>query len=115
MKIDISKLGTKVIITVSGSLTVDHIVDLHTKLRDIIDTAETVDMEIGQVEEADLTFLQLLCSAHKSFLERNKRFNVTGMKNELLSREGFAGFIRERGCTKDKSGNCALVKEKHNG
>jgi hypothetical protein len=101
-------------VAISGIITIGNIVELHTQLRDILNTAEAVDIEVGIIEDADLTFLQLLCSAHRAFLSRNKQFNVTGLKNELLSRENFAGFIREKGCTRDKFHNCALVKEKQN-
>jgi len=104
----------KTVMRVSGELTVGNVVELHSRLRDLLNSADVVEMEIGETIDADLTFLQLLCSAHRAFIGRNKRFTVTGLKNELLSRENFAGFIRERGCTRDKTNDCALMKEKTN-
>ena len=114
MNIEEKVTDGRVVIRVSGALTVSNVVELHSKLRELLNTADAVEMEIGETRDADLTFLQLLCSAHRAFVARNKRFTVTGLKNDLLSRENFSGFTRERGCTRDKWSDCALMKEKTN-
>ncbi|MGE4267289.1 MAG: STAS domain-containing protein [Deferribacterales bacterium] len=114
MNIETTVNDGKTVIDISGNLTVSYVVELHSHLREALQESDAVEIRIGKVDNADLTLLQLLCSAHRAALSKDKRFDVTGNKNELLSMDCFAGFTREKGCVIDKYNNCALVKERSN-
>ncbi|WP_303851291.1 lipid asymmetry maintenance protein MlaB [Seleniivibrio woodruffii] len=112
MSIETSVEEDKTVIEISGDLTVGYVIELHSVLREALQSSDSVEIKVGDVERADLTLLQLFCSAHRAALSKDKRFDVTGKKNELLCMDCFTGFTRVKGCVIDRYNNCALVKER---
>lgn len=102
----------KVTVKISGDMTVLSTGALYRKLLELSETADEVELELDDIENADMTFFQLLCSAHRSFVAKDKTFSVSGNKKTLYERKEFTGFIRHKGCSKDKLNDCVLVKEK---
>lgn len=112
MSIETTVEGNRTVIEVSGDLTVSYVVELHSVLREALQASNAVEIKVGEVDRADLTLLQLFCSAHRAALSKDKRFDVTGNRNGLLGMDCFAGFTREKGCVIDRNNNCALVRER---
>ncbi|MBI5185743.1 MAG: hypothetical protein HZA01_08480 [Nitrospinae bacterium] len=55
----------------------------------------------------DLACLQLLCSACKTSLSRNKKAEITGAIPEIFSKTvREAGFARQKGCGMDRGPGC---------
>ncbi|MGE4319515.1 MAG: STAS domain-containing protein [Deferribacterales bacterium] len=102
----------KVVIKVEGDMTVQHTGELHRILLAYLEQNKDVEIEFGDIEDADMTFMQLLCSAHRTFNAKDRHLTVSGKKNDLLNMKKLAGFVRHRGCSRDKFMNCILVKEK---
>ncbi len=65
-------------LTMSGELTVAHAAKLKRALTEELERTDNLRLRFGDVEEADITLLQLLCAAHKSAQERNKNVAVYG-------------------------------------
>lgn len=102
----------KISLQVTGDMTVQHTGELHRKLLEFLERGKDVELKLGEIENADITFLQLLCSAHRTYLSKDKMLTVTGKRNELLEMKKLSGFVRHKGCSRDKFTNCILVKEK---
>jgi len=98
-------------LTVSGSLTVEYASGLLENLKSIHGSGTDLHVEIGEVDSVDMTFFQLMCSAHRTFTGTDKHFILTGRKNELLKIGAKTGFLRHKGCSKDKFGTCTMVME----
>jgi len=64
--------GSGVVLRISGKCTVEHAAALRDALLAAVSTNQAVSLDISGVEEADVTFLQLLLSAAQT-LERSGR------------------------------------------
>ncbi len=85
-------------LTFSGDLTLPHIGKLAARLRQALSTAERLTLEVQAGGEVDLSFLQLLCAAHRSARESGRTIRLgsaAGQSLHALLLE--AGMIRQ-GC-----------------
>jgi ABC-type transporter Mla MlaB component len=100
------------VITLSGEITVEDASELCSALKEIANEEMDTTVEVEGVERADVTFFQLICSAHRTFTAKNKQFIIKTGKNDLLAKGSESGFVRHKGCTRDKFCTCAMVMEK---
>jgi anti-anti-sigma regulatory factor len=64
-------------------------------------------LNLSNVDEVDLSFLQLLCAAHKSASNAGKTFALEGALSEPLSRKAReAGFACRKECGPHLNGDC---------
>ena len=82
-------------IVAGGRLTLSRVARLHQELLDAFAASGRVDLFLHDVEEADLTFLQLICAAHRTAVARGVEFTVGG----LSSAAPVLRLIREAGAT----------------
>ena len=95
----------------SGDLTIENTRELRQLLLAALDNLEEITLAFEDVTAVDLSFVQLLCAAHRTAVRADKIFQVAGSRPEILKaavRE--TGFIRESGCVLDSQGSC-LWKE----
>ncbi|MCX5828972.1 MAG: STAS domain-containing protein [Deltaproteobacteria bacterium] len=97
-------------LTVSGEVTMQNALAFRDALKEWIEKGDTLDLNLGGVAEADLTCLQLICSAHRSLMNTKKTLTVMGELPESISKAAQeAGFVRERGCRGEESHSCIWV------
>ena len=100
MKSDLQRKGADAVIVVGGHLTFSHAGRLHKELLEAFADGGRVDLFLHDVQEADLTFVQLLCAAHRTAAGRGVAFTVGGLDDaspvRRLIRE--AGAERGEGC-----------------
>jgi len=99
------------VLSVEGSLTVGNISSLHKKIVELLKQTNTLELDIDHTDGIDLTFIQLICSAHRAFTKVGKNFFITGDKASLYGRTDCIGFTRHKGCKFENNGSCVLVKE----
>jgi ABC-type transporter Mla MlaB component len=104
--------GEGELLTVAGDLTVAHIREVHAAVSDALARAAVVDVEVRDVSALDVSFLQLLCSAHRTADERGKNLRVRGLDRgqagEVLLR---SGFLRHIGCRDSTRRTCLWVQD----
>jgi len=106
--------SSTVVVSISGSMTVQYAGELKTALLTVLDSAEQIRLDVGNVTEVDLAGLQLLCSAHRTSVQLNKQFVFCDGYNEVVKKIGReAGFQRHVGCALDKGKSCIWVGGKH--
>ncbi len=99
-------------IVFSGSLTLDKIKEMQAVLVKILKEVETVNLDFSEVREADLTCLQLLCSAHWTAEGMGKVLKMTPNRSEqFLKAVQAAGYDRHTGCTPDRMNSCLWVED----
>lgn len=106
----LDQTGKKGVLTLSGDLTIRHADELRTALIKAIISTDELTIDCSGAGSVDLAFLQLLCSAHRTFTRLNKRVSLTECRPEVLQiavRE--AGFVRSRGCSLDRQNSCLWV------
>ena len=100
--VEVPEESGRVTVQVSGTMTIPMARDVHTALVESFARAGQVLLDLEEVEEIDLTGLQLVCAAHRSALNSGKVFLVKGhRREEILLAATKAGFARRTGCTKD--------------
>ena len=96
-----------------GELNVQRIAELKGELQQALAAANRVMIRFEQVEEVDISFLQLLCSGHRTAGISGKELAIAGDVPECFTRTlRLAGFNRHTGC-KFSAGNCCLWKTEY--
>ena len=93
-----------------GALTLEFSVELREVLRQAINTVPDLVIELDRGAEADLSCLQLLCSAHRAALSAGRKLALDPQRPEsfhLLANA--AGLCRRQGCTIDPKVRCMLA------
>ena len=67
------------VVTVDGRLTASQAGRLHQLLLEAFESAGRVELSLRNVQEADVSFLQLLCAAHRTAVARGVAFTVSGL------------------------------------
>ncbi len=107
MHYEIEQAGQDGLLKLQGRCTIEQATDLKEVLLRKIEENGHVSVNLEQVSEIDLTFLQLLCSAHGTSLKLNKGFTLDGPLPEVFIRVvREAGYCRAMGCSRDINGSC---------
>lgn len=100
MKLELTRSGEGARLVAGGRLTASVSGRFRDALLEAFSGSRRVELALRGVEETDLTFLQLLCAAHRSAASRSVEFAVTGLEGApsvcRLVRE--AGVARDEGC-----------------
>ncbi len=103
--------GDSCILTLGGELTIEQAVEIKKALLTALGSTDYLILDFEKVIEADLTCLQLLCSAHRMSVRLNKRLILSGKRSEAFRNLcKTAGFQRHTGCIHDTQESC-LWKE----
>jgi anti-anti-sigma regulatory factor len=100
----------KVLLRLSGSLTVQYAGELRQALMEALAAAGTVSIEFGEDLEIDIAGLQLLCSAHRTSLAGGRRLFLQKTAPATF-RQGVeaAGLLRRQGCSLDTHQDCLWI------
>ena len=90
----LEKSGESVVLSFSGELSLEKAVEFREVLLEALNGANSVVIDILDVDVVDLAVLQLLCSAHRMALISGKSFSVSGYP------EPFTNAIREAGLSR---------------
>jgi len=97
-------------LTVVGNMTIQNASAFKDSLRALQESGTGAAINLEGLTEADLSFLQLLCSAHRTFTTFDQPFTIAGRVPEpLLKIIAAAGYQRERGCPLDSTHSCLWV------
>jgi ABC-type transporter Mla MlaB component len=99
------------VLTIDGELTVTRAEELRAMLISALENADSITVRFKNIIEADLSCLQLFCSAHRSAIDLNKSLTVSRENSEVfrLAAEA-AGFSRKKGCILDFEDTCLWIE-----
>lgn len=95
------------VVKFNGDLTIENAQELHRLLLAALDNHKEISLFFEEVTAVDLSFVQLLCAAHRTAVRADKILKLADPRPEVLKtavRE--TGFIRETGCALDSQGSC---------
>jgi anti-anti-sigma regulatory factor len=108
----IEQLDKKKILTIKGSVTIENIDALKKVLIDLMDQTDSLMINIAEISEVDITFLQLLCSAHKTMISRNRTLAISERRMETFQKTiNNSGYSQHKGCGLDKTDSCLWLKK----
>lgn len=91
----------------SGELTIQQIAEVKAQVCGALADADELVLNLKGVVRADLTFLQLLCSAHRTAQLSGKILCCDEVSQAVNSAISDAGFIRDNmGCGQDCTDSC---------
>lgn len=100
----------------SGELTVGRIAEFRLRLLQSLATAEWTVVDCSALSGADVSFFQLLCSAHRTASAGNRKLTLTGHDSELfIGATVKIGLRRHVGCALDALQSCLWKGECNNG
>ena len=106
----VKESGTKDVL-LSGSLSLGSAAEIRNQLLIALDEADTVNIMLQDVEDIDLSLIQILCSAHRSAHARGKSFimpeSLPDMFTQVIEDAGFKGHI---GCSNSGAEGCVWKK-----
>ena len=106
-----SQSGHRVVLTFSGELTVTHALALKAELLGALQGASAVEVAVEQVSAIDISFPQLLCSAHRTAAGMKKQMTITGAEQERFGAMlRSAGFTRHIGCQESTRKSCLWLQ-----
>lgn len=98
------------VLTLKGALTIERANELKLVLLDALDKNDNVVLNLEAVTEVDLSCLQLLCSAHRTSLDRHKQLSLEGRQPESFQQTvRDAGYTRPVGCHKESHQRCLWI------
>ena len=94
-------------------LTIGRIQQIHDELEGALGKVKNLIIDVQFATDVDLTFLQLLCSAHRTAIGKNKALSLSGQINPAMEKAISENYYsREKGCILDKPNTCLwMVKE----
>lgn len=113
MELSIDKKTKTGRMVMTGALTLDQIGQIRDTLRKALADVKTLVVDVEGASEIDLTFLQLLCSAHRSATAANKSLSLSGGHNPAMQKAiADNSYARTTGCRLDKTNTCLWVERK---
>ncbi len=71
-------------LTINGNLTVENADAFLKSLIEVMEDSTFIVLSFEDITGADMSCLQLLCSAHRTAVARNKKFSLKGQLPEVL-------------------------------
>lgn len=97
----------------SGDMTIQRIAALKAQVSEALAGSDKLVLKLKDVERADLTFLQLLCSAHRTAVSSGKILCCDEVSEAVDQAISDAGFIRDNmGCGQDCTDSCLWLEDK---
>ncbi|OQX27007.1 MAG: hypothetical protein BWK80_07600 [Desulfobacteraceae bacterium IS3] len=99
------------ILTLDGELTIACAEELRAMLISALENAGSVHVRFKNINDVDLSCLQIFCSAHRSAIDMNKSLTISRKGSEVFRRAAeAAGFSRKKGCILDFEDSCLWIE-----
>jgi anti-anti-sigma regulatory factor len=107
LKIESSQAGVSGVLSLVGDVTMVSAVETRKALLEAIAEVDILKLDLEGVTSADISFLQILCAAHRECFFLGKEIflqeGVTDKVEELLERSGYS---RQLGCLAEAQKSC---------
>ncbi len=94
-----------------GDLTIANAPKIREALIRALERSAHVSVSVEDAAVMDLSFLQLLCSAHQTAVAGQKTFSIkNGHTEEMEKMVRDSGYLRTCGCSRDSTGTCLWMR-----
>ncbi len=99
------------VIDLGGDLTIGRAGELRQIISDSLKINDQIVLACSEGTDMDLSFLQLVCSAHRTALQSDRLLKLSDtLKAYLLRKAEEAGYFREMICKSDKNHECFWLR-----
>ena len=107
MRLNVNKSGSKGVLKLKGELTLLCAEDLKKALVRALKKVEHLVIDMQQVTEIDISCIQLFCSAHRTFIGKNRQLVIAdtvseGIKGSIVN----SGFPNRARCLNEGESGC---------
>lgn len=96
----------------TGDLSLRRVTEVKNEFAALVDSAKNIRASFVDVEDVDLSFVQVLCSAHRTALEAGKKFEITGsLPESFLRLIEDTGLNRHVGCSFGCEADCPWLNQ----
>lgn len=100
------------VLRMDGELTMQNAGEFKEALMRSLEKTKEVVLDLEKVTKVDLSFLQLLCSAHRTSVKLKKSLMIGSNCPDIIKRSvEDAGFSRHEGCHLGKDKSCLWSKD----
>jgi len=91
--------GNRAVMTISGNVNIQNISEFKENLLRMQDMADDLEIDLEGIREPDVACLQMLCAAHRTWLQMDKRLSIPGSSPKAFHKILVdSGYQREGGC-----------------
>ncbi len=102
-----SALDDQARVEISGACGIEEAARIRTVLVESLSQSDRAALDLSKATDPDLSFLQLLCAAHKSAVRRGKTVMITGtVPEDIRQRVKEAGMTGNKSCGNDLGKSC---------
>lgn len=108
---NIQLAGSRATMTICGDVTIQNISEFKENLLQMQNMADEFSIDLEGIREADVACLQMICAAHRTWLQMNKRLTLAGpVPGEFYKILMSSGYLREGGCRLYSNHPCLWVR-----
>jgi len=106
MNCTVTYQGDREVLVIAGELNIEHAQALKETLLQSLGGTGPLLLNLENVTAIDLSCLQLLCAAHRSWLTANRKLAIASCSGVFSQTARDAGYSREMGCSIDADRSC---------
>jgi len=107
VQIAVAEAEGRKVMRVAGELTLAGTPPLRAALLEALNAGDSVVLDLRDVKEIDLCGLQILCSAHRTFIRQDRTLSLANVPQRVRTLAGRAGYDAQRSiCPYRQGGNC---------
>lgn len=111
LNINTTQHGDEAVLSLLGELTIEHSTSIKELLLETLQKADQIRIVFEKVSAADISFLQLLCSAHLECDIIGKKISIDQSAEDVLSDlVEQCGYRQPSGCKERIVSNCLMQK-----
>jgi len=105
--------GGSGVLAVSGDLTIEFAAELKPALAAALNSGLPVVLDIVKATKADVSCLQLICSAHRAAIHAGKSLTLRNAGEVFNQSLNDTGFLRHVGCSREAEDTCLWLAWKN--
>jgi len=106
---DLATDGVERVVVLEGELRLAQAANVRRELLDALRPGQTTVADLSGVTEVDLAGLQLICSAHRTYRNRQACFRVRGMPDAMRRTAEAAGFDAHHSVCPYRAGDAGCI------
>ncbi len=106
-----TEAGKEGVLSLMGNVTLVEALETKKALLEAIEAVDRLHLDLQAIESVDVSFIQLLCAAHRECILSRKEIFVQGDAPATI--EGFlerAGYSKQHGCFSGAQASCLWCK-----
>lgn len=107
LKVSITNTGKEGVLSLLGNLTMIEAREAKKTLLEAIEEVDTLYIDMSGIEAVDVSFIQLICAAHRECFLAQKEIYIQGGASDAM--EQFlckAGYSKQQGCLTGAKTSC---------